>query len=109
VDVIKTIIASAMNYGGEWLGYKGGNAEEPQRVLNRAMKIAMGDPCKSKMHESFTLSMELGIPQIEVTQNGLRTRRYEKIKGGKISTHLYNLLELVYSYSSPTHHSSRTE
>ncbi|KAB5588120.1 reverse transcriptase [Ceratobasidium theobromae] len=87
-DLIKTFIVSSMTYGAEWLGYKANNAEHQQRILNKAMKIAMGVSSNSSLHEAFTLSYELGIPQMEVIQNGLRTRLHEKLKDGEIKTFL---------------------
>lgn len=70
--LVCTLLMPIMTYGAEWVGYKKLNAIPIQRVVNKAMKLTMGNSSKSTAHEAFTLSYELGLPSIEEEQNALR-------------------------------------
>lgn len=77
--LIRTMLMTIMTYGAEWVGYKKLNSIPIQRVVNKAMKLAMGNSSKSTAHEAFTLSYELGLPTIEEEQNALRARLHAKL------------------------------
>ncbi|QRV85086.1 hypothetical protein RhiJN_13102 [Ceratobasidium sp. AG-Ba] len=80
-----------MTYGAEWIGYKSTIADAQQKVINKAMKIAMGVASNFSLQEAFALAIELNIPLMEVTQNGLRTRLHEQVKNQEIKTYLYEM------------------
>jgi exonuclease III len=87
VACIRTLLVPIMMYGAEWLGWKKLNADPLQRVLNKAIKIAMGNSSRSTAFEGLTLCYELGIPTIQEEQNALRTRLFAKLtKTDKVKT-----------------------
>jgi exonuclease III len=87
--VIQTILMPIMLYGSEWTGYSQRAAAPLQRVMNKAMRYAMGNSSKSNAHESFTLAYELGIPTVEMKQASLRARLSAKMtKTSKLKTWL---------------------
>ncbi|TFY81456.1 hypothetical protein EWM64_g2557 [Hericium alpestre] len=79
-SIIRTLLMPIMTYGSEWVGYKKLNAAPIQRVVNKALKLAMGNSTKSNAHETLTLSYELGLPLIEEEQNALRARLSAKLQ-----------------------------
>lgn len=92
--LIRTLLLSIMIYGAEWIGYKQLNAAPIQRVIDKALKLAMGNSSRSNGHEAFTLSYELGIPSVEEELASLRARLGAKLK---FTTKMKTWLQILYS------------
>ena len=80
VALIRTLVMSVMIYGAEWVGYKQLHAQPIQRVISKAMKLAMGNSSKSNAYDYMTLSYELGMPMVEEEQAALRARLSAKLQ-----------------------------
>jgi exonuclease III len=80
IALIRTLVLSVMIYGAEWVGYKQLHAQPIQRVITKAMKLAMGNSSKSKAFDYMTLSYELGMPTVEEEQAALRARLSAKLQ-----------------------------
>ncbi|KIK77612.1 hypothetical protein PAXRUDRAFT_17386 [Paxillus rubicundulus Ve08.2h10] len=80
VALIRTLVMSVMIYGAEWVGYKQLHARPIQRVISKAMKLAMGNSSKSNAFDYMTLSYELGIQTVEEEQASLRARLSAKLQ-----------------------------
>jgi hypothetical protein len=90
--LIRTLLMSKMTFGSEWVGYKVLHAAPLQRVVNKAMRLALGNSSKSKIHDSHVASFELGLPSIRNEQAGLRARLSAKLQfTDKIKTWLKDL------------------
>lgn len=94
IALIRTLVMSVMVYGSEWVGYKQLHARPIQRVISKALKLAMGNSSKSLAYDYMTLSYELGIPTVEEEQAALRARLSAKLQFTKgIKTWLKTLHE----------------
>jgi exonuclease III len=103
VGLIRTLLMSIMMYGAEWLGYKQANAPPIQRVITKALKLAMGNSSRSRVHETLTLSYELGLPLVEEEQAALRARLSAKLQHtGKFRTWIKALYEQPLSARKKT-------
>lgn len=80
IALIRTLVMSVMVYGSEWVGYKQPHARPIQRVMSKALKLAMGNSSKSLAYDYMTLSYELGMPTVEEEQAALRARLSAKLQ-----------------------------
>ncbi|GBE87773.1 LINE-1 retrotransposable element ORF2 protein [Sparassis crispa] len=101
--VIRTILMSKMLYGSEWVGYKLAHAVPIQRIVNKALKLAMGSSSKSRQYDCYSLGYELGLPSIAEEQNALRARLSAKLQySDGIKTWLKELSQHPYRAAKKT-------
>lgn len=80
VLLIHNLIVPLMAYGAEWTGFRQTHAEPLQRVVNMAIRWAVGVSAKSNTYDFMTLTYELRIPTMETEMAGRRTRLHAKLK-----------------------------
>ena len=88
IELVKSLISSRLRFGGEWTGFKAENAKEPQKVLNKALKLLMRNSYKSNVQDMTVLHYELGVLQIETDCGKQRARLVAKLENRRIRSTL---------------------
>ena len=77
--LIRNMVIPLMVYGAEWTGFRQIHAAPLQRVVNYAIRLAIGVSAKSNTYDYITLTYELRIPTMEVDMACRRTRLHTKL------------------------------
>ena len=95
--LIQNLIVPLMTYGAEWTGFRQKHAEPLQRVVNMAVRWAIGVSAKSVTYDFLTLTYELRVPTMESEMAGRRTRLHAKTTKGepedRLKTQLQELVD----------------
>ncbi|KAG2007578.1 hypothetical protein CC2G_015272 [Coprinopsis cinerea AmutBmut pab1-1] len=81
-SLIRNLVMPAMLYGSEWTAYRQDHAEPLQRVVDKAVRWALGMSANSKASDSVTLCHALRIPLVETEMAAMRTRLQAKLEHG---------------------------
>src|SRR5690606_2439870 len=67
VTVIKSLLYSVIRYGGELLGMRADLATPMQRILSRALRLALGARPASTLLPWVSMHDELNVPPVQAT------------------------------------------
>ena len=76
--VLQAVLIPSMTYGGEWFGMNLKNSRQIQAIVNKALRLTIGNNMRSTQVPIKACMRELGIRPIHQTLSGKKARLFKK-------------------------------